>query len=353
MALSLNSTEYANTGLSFTTIRLAFRKLPLLDLAYSKRGEAKRDDGIGEWRGVRSRLRANRHMRALMASHGLQPKHIHNPPIDLIKIADPHWRTGSEPPRVTRSRAVLERVNALLAKADLFLCEEAWERICAKRKPAEDLTDEERKHLQYLGNMTAKQVYRSFTETWEQGGRLYGGWWMGVERGERRLIQIDGEQTAELDYGQLQPTLLFARVGGALDYDPYTVPGYPREVGKDWFMRLLNQTESKGGGYIKRAKDVALPPGITAEEYTRRFKQHLAPICHFFGKGMGLTLQCEDSELALAVLDTLAGQGIVAMPIHDSFIVKRRHEETLRSTMIECFRQIYGFDPVIKPPPTT
>jgi hypothetical protein len=292
-------------------------------------------------------------MRALMKHHGLEPKHINNPPIELIKTSDANWQTGPEPAHVTASRAVLERVNGLLQGADLSLCDEAWDRIRANRKRSEDLDDEQRKHLQYLGNMTAKQLYRSFTEAWDRGGRLYGGWWMGVEKRERALIQIDGQATAELDYGQLQPTLLFAKIGRELDYDPYTVPGYPRELGKDWFMRLLNQTESKGGGYIKRAKDVPLPAGITAEEYTQLFKQHLAPITHFFGKGMGLNLQYEDSELALAVLNSLAERGIVAMPIHDSFIVKRRDEATLRSTMRECFRKIYNRDPVIRPPAAT
>ena len=113
-------------------------------------------------------------------------------------------------------------------------------------------------------------------------------------------------------------------------------------------MRLLNRESHRGGRYIRRAGEVPLPDGITAPEYTALYKEHLAPVKHLLGEGMGLALQREDSQLALAVLGALANEKIVALPVHDSFIVKRRHGELLRTTMGDKFTNTYGFKALVK-----
>ena len=196
--------------------------------------------------------------------------------------------------------------------------------------------------------MTAKRLFRVFTREWRLGGRLYGGWWIGVPKMERALITIDGEDTVELDYAQLHPTMLFATVGLQLDYDPYEFGGFSRELGKETFMRLLNREKHRGGRYIRRAGEVPIPHGISPSKYVERYKTHLAPVRHLLGEGMGLRLQRQDSDLALAVLHALAHQGIIALPIHDSFIVKKRDEHTLRLTMTKTFTNLYGYEAIVK-----
>lgn len=171
---------------------------------------------------------------------------------------------------------------------------------------------------------------------------------MGTPKLGRRRIEIDGEPTVELDYGQLHPTMLFARIGRRLDYDPYEFGGFSRELGKDTFMRLLNRTSARGGRYIRRAGTVPMPNGVSAAEYTELYKRHLSPVRHLLGVGMGLKLQREDSDLALAVLNKLSEEKIVALPVHDSFIVQAKHVEVLKSAMVDCFRSSYGFEPVVK-----
>jgi hypothetical protein len=347
VALSLNGNDYANTGLSFATVQLAYEALQEFGLAVGAKGVAKHDPVLGR-RGMRSRLRGNAAMRELMRLHGLEPEYVRNPPRDLIELKGAGLSPAPEPPAVTASRAVLERVNALLDEADLRLPTEAWQRIAASKKPDEDLTDEERRHRQYLGDMTAKRLFRVFTRNWHLGGRLYGGWWMGAPKEERRHMQIDGEPTIELDYGQLHPTMLFAKVGRQLDYDPYKFDDFSRELGKETFMRLLNRTSDRGGRYIRRAGEVPMPRGIETDEYVRRYKKHLSPVKHLLGEGMGLRLQREDSDLALTVLDTLAKDKIVALPVHDSFIVKARHKHILTITMYNAFNRLYGYEAIVK-----
>ena len=347
VAVSLNGNDYANTGLSFSAIQLAYIALQDLGLALGAIGRAKPNPVLG-WVGVRSRLRANGALRDLMRAHGLDPEFVRNPPRDLIELKEGGLSPPPEPSAITESRAVLERVNTLLAGANLCLPDDAWERISASKKPDEDLTDEERRHRQYLGDMTAVRLYRVFTRNWTLGGRLYGGWWIGVPKIERKYILIDGEPTIELDYGQLHPTILFAKVGLQLDYDPYAFGGFSRALGKDTFMRLLNRERHRGGRYIQREGEVPLPAGITAPEYTALYKAHLGPVKHLLGEGMGLGLQREDSELALAVLEATANEQIVALPVHDSFIVKQRHGELLRATMGATFTNTYGFKALVK-----
>jgi hypothetical protein len=347
VALSLNGNDYANSGLSFTTVQLAFNALQTMGLAIGKKGVAK-PDGANERRGMLSRLRATSPMRDLMREHGLEPEYIRNPPRDLIVLKDYGRSPLPEPSDVTITRPDLERINALLGAADLHLSDDVWERISATKKPAEDLTSEERRHRQYLGDMTAKQLYRVFTRRWDQGGRLYGGWWIGVPKQERKLIRIDGEPTVELDYGQLHPTMLFAMAKKQLDYDAYKVRGFSRELGKETFMRLLNRTPDRGGGYIRRGGEVTLPEGVSPAQYGQMLKEHLAPVRHLLGQGMGLRLQRQDSDLALAVLAELAEQQIVALPVHDSFIVKQQHADTLKAAMASNFRRLHGYEAIVK-----
>lgn len=347
IALPLRPEEYANTGLSYTSIELAYRLLQEMRLATGQIGVGRRDFA-GEQFGMRSRLRATSALRELLRHHGVQARHIRNPPKDVIYLAGNLRRAGPEPAAIAESRQAVERVNELLASAELHLPEDAWQRIAEKLAPETSLTDQQRMYRQYVGDVSAKRLYRSFSENWEQGGRLYGGWWMGVPKEERRLIEIDGEATVELDYGQLHPTILFAKINRPLDFDPYEVGPISRELGKETFMRLLNRTPRRGGRYIRKKGDAALPPGITAAECTALYKRHMAPVQHFFGLGMGLRLQREDSDLALAVLAKLTAPQVLALPIHDSFIVKQRHEPLLRAAMIECFTEMYRFRPVVK-----
>jgi hypothetical protein len=347
VAVSLNSNDYANTGLSFTAVQLAFNELQTLGLAIGQKGVSWPDAG-NEQRGMVSRLRANRVMSALMRLHGLAPECVRNPPRDLIQLNGNTFLAGPEPSDVAKSRATLARINGLLAKAELYLPDDAWERIAASGKRDEELADEERRHRQYLGDLTAKRLFRVFTHGWQHGGRLYGGWWMGMPKEERRHILINGEPTTELDYGQLHPTMLFAKAGQQLDYDPYEFGGFSRALGKETFMRLLNRTSDRGGRYIRRAGEVPMPTGMAPADYVQLYKDHLAPVKHLLGIGMGLRLQREDSDLALEVLNSLAEHKVVALPIHDSFIVKKTDADTLRLTMNETFSRLYGYEAVVK-----
>ena len=75
-------------------------------------------------------------------------------------------------------------------------------------------------------DLTNKRLHRVFNkESWELGGRYYGGWWQNVDRDLRRRIVISDKPTVEIDYSGLHIVLLYAREGidyfAQVDQDPY------------------------------------------------------------------------------------------------------------------------------------
>ncbi len=71
-------------------------------------------------------------------------------------------------------------------------------------------------------------------------------------------------------------------------------------------------------------------------------------IAGYFNADIGVDLQFLDSCVAEKVMLRMAAMGIVAIPVHDSFICKARHEEELRNVMRSVFEEQFGCDIPIK-----
>jgi hypothetical protein len=214
-----------------------------------------------------------------------------------------------------------------------------------------DEEDDQEAYRTYAGDQSAKSLRRVFNKNWSRGGRIYGGWWMHLPRAERPHIILNGAPVVELDFSRLHPTMLFNRVGMRLDFDPYCVPGldgpHVRDLGKRTFNRLINRksktvgmnvTMNGGKGYRH-----LLPNGVSFQAYLRRFIQRLEPVAQWFGTGVGMELQREDSDLAIAVLERMELKDALVLPIHDSFIVAASHKDDLLAAMRQSFSERYGF----------
>lgn len=270
---------------------------------------------------------------------------------EVIRLRGPAPRRAKKPsvdyidtPVTSRWREALRQVNSMLATADLGLANDA----SATGPLAVDLEDDPEGDRWAGGDRTAKTLVRIFNDgDFGRGGRLYGGWWQKTPKATRRNITIDGEATVELDFRSLHPRLLYSREGIQMVGDPYLLPSangrIPRDLGKFTFMRLING--SNGGDLKCRPVDTALlPAGWPFKRFLAAFKEYHAPVAHHFGTGVGLELQRQDSDIAMAVLSYLTGHlGVVALPIHDSFVVKQRYRRKLEETMSAAFRaQVHG-----------
>ena len=297
----------------------------------------------------RTRLRATRALRAMFENHGTSRSDIGwSERRDIIILRGAAPGTPPEPSDVQASRAVIERLNVRLAAAAMVLPEDAWGRVTARYLASEDDADE-----RLVAGEEARRLYRVFKGGWAFGGRLYGGWWINLPKAERQMLQLEGEAVVERDYARLHPTMLFARKGLRLEHDIYSVPGYAgeaaRALGKRTFNRLINRSSVTPLRLACTAEDRSqLPEGARFSDFVRDFAHHLAPISEWFGTGVGLRLQREDSDLALAVLERLLAANILALPVHDSFIVASRHEPHLVAAMQASFAERYGFLPEIR-----
>lgn len=179
-----------------------------------------------------------------------------------------------------------------------------------------------------------RTLYRVFNRgRFSLGGRLYGGWWQQARKTDREFLTIDGDPTVELDYPCLHPSMLYAMAGKALTSDPYVIDGWGRKLAKVAFNILVNAR-------TPRQALAAIAERIGGEgcfEKARRLIEAIeakhAPIADAFGSDAGLRLQRTDSDMAEHIVLTLVRKGVLALPIHDSFIVRMQDKEELMEAM--------------------
>jgi len=186
------------------------------------------------------------------------------------------------------------------------------------------------------------QLYRVFNDNWNNGGRFYGGWWQQVKKRDvnhRSHIQISGEPIVEEDYAQLHPRLLYRYVGKELKGDAYELPGWGRGLCKKALNILINAATERAaigaianeiGGESAHAKACQL-----ISELKARHK----PIAKFFHSKIGCHLQRIDSDMAEKVMLTLLKQGTIPLPIHDSFLVPKKHQQSLLEAMNDAYQE--------------
>lgn len=182
----------------------------------------------------------------------------------------------------------------------------------------------------------SNHLHRVFNEgSFQHGGRFYGGWWQTIPSQLRKWVTIDWHPTAELDYSNMQIVMLYARAGAKLTGDAYEIEGIPNNYRPLLKTTLLQVINAKGR--MRRPNKADLPEGWTWEEILDAVKKRHEPIAKFFTTGIGLELQRTDSDIAEHVMLDLMEQGIVALPVHDSFIVPLGKEDALKTAMLKAF----------------
>lgn len=192
------------------------------------------------------------------------------------------------------------------------------------------------------------------------GGRFYGPWWLSIPSSYRRYITINGMPTVELDFAGLHPRLMYLEANQLppeRDFYDFCYEGPDKERARGIFKKAFNAVINDDTGYFQlEAEDCAFLNMSTAEVKHRIYDKH--PLAkEIAGKGRGLQYQFLDSQIAERVMLKLLDQGIVCLPIHDSFIVAQDYETQLRAAMYEAFHEVVheafpevvGGDAVLKP----
>jgi hypothetical protein len=188
----------------------------------------------------------------------------------------------------------------------------------------------------------------------DRGGRFYGGWWESIPKKFRRYITINGQPTVEVDFQEFHPRMfhvlhqqaapdelydLGLRFPEFPDYEPSKKPyKQQREIIKKFMNALLNDEQGKHRLSDSNAKFLGL-----SDKELRAIVYLQHPVFKLAEKtDTGLLLQFLDSEIAEKVMLDLIPQGIVALPVHDSFLVRQDFLPQLRTAMLKAFEEVMG-----------
>lgn len=149
----------------------------------------------------------------------------------------------------------------------------------------------------------------------------------------RAQMRIDGKETVELDYKSNHLMMLIAILGQPLPNDPYqeiaSRSGSSRDQIKAFITACLGaNSELKAFNSLKRKR--------FNKELFNKIK--VATTSLYEGlplfKGVGVMLQSLEGQIALDIMDAGASEGIVVLPVHDSFVTTVDNEGWLRDKMI-------------------
>ncbi|WP_370205297.1 hypothetical protein [Bradyrhizobium diazoefficiens] len=174
---------------------------------------------------------------------------------------------------------------------------------------------------------------------WRQGGRLAGGFWMGMERTERfERIRIDDERIADVDYRQLFPRLAYVRAGKPQpEGDIYDVAG--DGSGRNGWKTLMNAMMFSVGPLRNWPEDTLqhFPSGTKLREAIKMLLARHAPIASLFGAGLGFQLMRIESDMLIGIITHLASIGVTALPLHDAVLVAESKAHVAADAMQAAF----------------
>lgn len=192
----------------------------------------------------------------------------------------------------------------------------------------------------------AAPLARIFNKDMTRGGRFYamGASWQNVKAEARKSLTIGGEPVVELDYCTLHPAILYAETGAHMPNDCYELTGWPRKLVKVAMLTLINApTIHKARHSIAHNDHMAdlAEPGsqealANADQLIRDIKRLHKPIAKSFHSDAGARLMNIDATLAETVMNIMLAQGIVVLPVHDSFLVPASKADQLEDAMLQA-----------------
>lgn len=223
-----------------------------------------------------------------------------------------------ETPLTRQYRDEMEQINAFLREAD----------ICYHGN--KDIDD---------SRVELKRIFNN--GSFEEGGRLYGGFWISMKSEDLRDVMIDDEWVVTLDYGQMAVRLAYSLAKAPIHFDDgYLIPRreWAREATKKLINIMLNSPDAKNWSVPKKVRDYYKDQDVQ-KRLIEEIKSFHKPIEHLFGKPNGMKFMFLESEILIDVLLELNSQGILALPIHDGLLVKPSQQDIAKQVMLKVFKK--------------
>ena len=294
-----------------------------------------------------------------------------NPPLSLLHGREnlpenPYnpWSTKKKTERIwvpdndqyNKMRDDVYRINSELVKHRYYLDLDdeqlavVYESMSEREK--EHKAKDQRRHAVTEINLYKVQLRRILNgKQLDGGGRFYGGWWQQIPGKYRNYMRIDDHKTVEADFSAMTPRILYAWANA--DYDAIKGDFYDiglsdwkgksdprRDVVKRFVNTIINAKDDNCG--LKKLEEKTL--GLTTQQAKEVIYDKYSAINQFFSSGAGLKAQYVDSCIANDVMLGLAEENQVALPVHDSFIVRHGYLESLLYEMREAFKRHVGED---------
>jgi len=360
--ISKRKADYRKRESRYRRIFLTYDFLiPLID-DLTEFGYIIQEKGFKDWttgKGFRTRISASKQLLDLIEAppfgikeaikaKGLAGLVIDNPEVqrELIILRDKNGNLVEyeDDDNTNAMRHNLEQINAKLQKARITLraSDEQFEEIQQRLMGSKD---EDREPVDFFN----KTLHRVFNGDFQHGGRFYGGWWIGVPKEFRELIEINYKHTTEVDFSGHHIRMLYAKDGHLPPDDPYHIKDspFPREVLKQAFLILINAENRASAVKACARKGIKAP--LKVFQVLEAAHQ---PIAQYFYSGKGLGLQYEDSILAEQIMLRMMTRGATVLTVHDSFIVRASYQDELEYVMDQVFSERYNVKPVMKTKPT-
>jgi len=252
-------------------------------------------------------------------------------------------------PSTNQWRDDLKKYNDLLAKTYIDIPEFSEKGIVLPSKGNKNQT------YTFSLNQSDKVVQRIFNNnSWEDGGRFYGGWWQRIPSGYRGGIHFSTMPTSELDFSGLHINLIYLL--SKKDFpksDPYDIhgigiEGLNRQIVKIILLHIINakSRESAVKSITMRINfDTTLYEYVSQNnlDYISFIDEILInhkPIKKYFFSGQGIKLQNFDAMMAEKVINHFTNLHIPVLCIHDSFLIAADKTKDLNKVMTEKFEQV-------------
>lgn len=192
--------------------------------------------------------------------------------------------------------------------------------------------------LAIIRSIADNTMLRIFNESLSQGGRLWQGWWLGINHEQRfDLIKLAGERICYVDYNALNLRLAYAIAGA--DYpqlgDAYIAGNGSRKAWKQLTLAMLMAREplSQYPGTLPEQAFMRDELGSSAIAACRAIAVKHPALASMWYTGIGARLQCIESDIIIAVLLQCQANGLSVMPVHDCCICPTSQAHKVQAIM--------------------
>ena len=202
------------------------------------------------------------------------------------------------------------------------------------------------------------QTYRVFNRGhFGAGGRFYNKGlrsYNGLSKELRSYMTLNGHRVVELDYSGLH--IRFSYHLKKIDYqeDPYGFSGKDKSAREPYKLAaliMLNSNERQRAVKAIRMKflekGIPLLKDAEINEVMDRVLEKHSLIAECFFRDKGAYFMNIDARIMEGILSHFTERGVPVLPVHDSCVVARQFEQDLREVMMEEYRKVMGFEPVI------